>query len=851
MNQNKVLVIGWDAADWKAINPLIEQGYMPNLRRMMTNGVSGKLATLDPPLSPMLWTSIATGKRPYKHGILGFTEVKEDGSGIQPVLNTNRRCKAIWNILTQLKKKTHVVGWWPSHPAEPINGIAISNFYQKAHLPKNEGDVLEDWPFMDNSIHPTSMEDIFAKLRVHPLEFTAAHILPFLPHGAELDQSDPLIQKLIDSLRKIMADCCTIHSAITYILENEDWDFTGVYYDAIDHFGHGFMKFHPPQMDHIPDHLFRGFHNVINAGYRLHDMFLGRLLDMVGDETDVLLISDHGFHPDNLRLEKIPGFPAAAAMEHSKYGIIVGQGPSFKKNENIIGASLIDITPTLLHLYDLPVGEDMDGKVLKGLFNHEKEVKVIESWEAVEGACGMHSDEVRKDQQIDKETMEQLIELGYIERPHPNANIAIQRTLNESNFWLAKSYIDGNLLMEAIPILEQLFNDNTEQARYGHLLASIYNQVGKVNEANKILDIISVSSELDVSNQLLHEAKSLLSKKETVAAIDKFNQVESEHKDHPELYISLGQAHLQLNQYDLAESNFNKALELDPQSHLAFAGMGSLLFLQKKYQPASEAFIESLSLIFNQPQIHYHLGECLEHLGNEKGAAQAFQAAIDLSQRASMFEQQKANIFSSVTGNSKSDAKTLTIVSGLPRSGTSMMMQIMEKAGYDIFKDGIRIADDNNPKGYYEHERIKNLSRDKSVLEEIEEKSVTKIIAQLLLFLPKKFNYRIIFMMRDIHQVLQSQDKMLQRLSKTDDSIKNDRSDDALKESYQKTIQRIMSWSQAMPNVDLIFLNYAEVVSDPIKALSPLSEFLNKSLNIEELAHIVDPNLYRERNVTA
>ena len=110
MKKRKILLIGWDGADWKYIHPLIDQGFMPNLEKLINGGVMGRLATLDPPLSPTLWTSIATGKRPYKHGIHGFTEPDPSGEGIRPMYITNRKCKAIWNILTQHNMKSHVVG---------------------------------------------------------------------------------------------------------------------------------------------------------------------------------------------------------------------------------------------------------------------------------------------------------------------------------------------------------------------------------------------------------------------------------------------------------------------------------------------------------------------------------------------------------------------------------------------------------------------------------------------------------------------------------------------------------------------------------------------------------------------
>jgi predicted AlkP superfamily phosphohydrolase/phosphomutase len=130
--KNKILVIGWDAADWNVINPLISQGKMPALKKLMEGGSFGRIQTLDPPLSPMLWTSIATGFRADKHGIGGFVEPTPAGDGLRPVTTTSRKVKAIWNILNQEGWKSNVLAWWPSNPAEPINGVMVSNLYQIA-----------------------------------------------------------------------------------------------------------------------------------------------------------------------------------------------------------------------------------------------------------------------------------------------------------------------------------------------------------------------------------------------------------------------------------------------------------------------------------------------------------------------------------------------------------------------------------------------------------------------------------------------------------------------------------------------------------------------------------------------
>jgi predicted AlkP superfamily phosphohydrolase/phosphomutase len=116
--RNRLLLVGWDAADWKVIDRLLAQGDMPHLAQLIAQGVRANLSTIFPPLSPMVWTSIATGKRPYKHGIHGFTEPTEDGLGVRPISNLGRKTKAFWNILNQNGKRCLVVGWWPSHPAE-------------------------------------------------------------------------------------------------------------------------------------------------------------------------------------------------------------------------------------------------------------------------------------------------------------------------------------------------------------------------------------------------------------------------------------------------------------------------------------------------------------------------------------------------------------------------------------------------------------------------------------------------------------------------------------------------------------------------------------------------------------
>ena len=158
----KILLVGWDAADWRVIMPLVDAGKMPNLARLIEEGVCGNIATLQPVLSPMLWTSIATGKRAYKHGIHGFTEPDPLSGGIRPVTNLSRKTKAIWNILNQNGFSTVVVGWWPSNPVEELShGVMVSNDYQRAI-----GKDLQKWPLKHGTIHPARLRTSLARAAI-------------------------------------------------------------------------------------------------------------------------------------------------------------------------------------------------------------------------------------------------------------------------------------------------------------------------------------------------------------------------------------------------------------------------------------------------------------------------------------------------------------------------------------------------------------------------------------------------------------------------------------------------------------------------------------------------------------
>lgn len=845
----KVLVIGWDAADWKYLNPLIDAGQMPNLEKLINQGVVANLATLDPPLSPTLWTSIATGKRPYKHGIHGFTEPRPDGKGVRPIYSTNRKTNAIWNMLSQKGLKTHVIGWWPSHPAEPINGTMISNLYQRA--PKS---LYEEWPMLNGTVYPKSQEDLFKTIRIRPQELTANHLLPFVP---ELARTNPDNNPKIISLANIIADCSTIHAATTYILENEDWDFVGVYYDAIDHFNHGFMKYHPPHRPHIPLQEYELYKEVVNGGCRYHDMMLGRLIELAGEDATIMLISDHGFFPNHNRPKAIPHEPTGPAIEHSPFGIFVLNGPGIKKDQWISGASLLDITPTLLSLFNLPIGEDMDGKVLLSAFEEAPLVETITSWdEALKTPWTEEKPEEISEAEADAE-LRQLIELGYIDDPGDDAEVAISKTISENNFNLARAHIDGGQLKEGAEILESLYNEFPDQLRFALRLIYVYQGLGEIKKARKVFEEVKEKQKKDSPEFDILEGTLLLAEGRYKKALTLFHKVEEEAEDAPQINLRIAHAYFQLHEYRNAITAAKKEVALDAQSYSSYYLIALCHKQLMEYDEAIEHFYNCLGLMFHIPYVHLQLGETYVLKKEYEKALEAYDTCLKLAPSMNSARAEIINIYENILGAPEMAAPykvevkqhtkgTIYIVSGLPRSGTSLMMQMLEAGGASIFTDKIREADENNPKGYYEHEAIKNLQKDNRFIKEGVGKTM-KIIAQLLQYLPAQFEYKIIFMQRDLPEIIASQQKMLQREGKRS---KTDAVPLHLYQQYEKTLEKIKQWGEKSPNVSICFVDYKDVIDSPFEQAFRINEFLNENLQVEKMIHAVDANLYREKLTT-
>jgi hypothetical protein len=182
----------------------------------------------------------------------------------------------------------------------------------------------------------------------------------------------------------------------------------------------------------------------------------------------------------------------------------------------------------------------------------------------------------------------------------------------------------------------------------------------------------------------------------------------------------------------------------------------------------------------------------------------------------------------------------IIIVSGLPRCGTSLMMQMLDYGGVPVVTDHIRTADQDNPRGYYEFERVKKLKEDVSWLPAARGKAL-KMVSQLLHELPSNERYRIIFMERDLDEMLVSQDKMLARLNKPSAPR------GAVAEAFRKHLRRVRTWLLEQPNITVLFVSYNDLVERPDVEAERVGAFLEGKADPGSMLKAVDPSLYRNR----
>jgi len=390
------------------------------------------------------------------------------------------------------------------------------------------------------------------------------------------------------------------------------------------------------------------------------------------------------------------------------------------------------------------------------------------------------------------------------------------------------------------------------------------------------------------------KAQVLTAEKRYAEALAALEKVTAAHMVRPGLFLQTADLYQRLKRWRDAAEVYKKALAIDPDNAHAHLGMCRMALRRRRYPEAAQLALDALQRIYHYPLAHYLLGLALTGMKEYGRAATAFGAAISFNpnfpeahmrlaalleqhlgdpatasehrrlarqmrrrkntRRAPVSAAERVELATAPTQPAQSPEASpreippldhsLVVVTGLPRSGTSMFMQMLAAGGIEILTDGLREPDEDNPRGYLEFEPVKNLLKDNSWLLNGRGKAV-KIVAPLLPALPPGLPCRVIFTERDLDEVLDSQDRMLVRRKQPLTSTPERRK--MLRDEYARTVIRIQALLRHRPGTQLLTLKYRETVADPRAAAKRISAFLGGHLDITKMVASVDPTLHRNR----
>ncbi len=386
----RVVLIGVDGCDWEQLEPLVRAGRLPAFERLMSDGCFGPLQSLEELVSPRIWTTIATGKDPEKHGILGFVNAQ----GV-PVNSTMRTAAPLWSIVSARGATVGVIGWYVTWPVDDVRGFLVSD-------------------------------------RVHSLLRGPAQILQSLtgePTNARLERfgsftfdpgykSYPVSEKRYQQNRIVdeplrwgyLRD--HIYSEIGFRLYPFYRPaFSAIYFRGVDFVEHFFWQYADPEsFGSVPAADVEAYGEVIANYYEYQDGLLTRLLDSLGDDVNVVLVSDHGFQA---RTDP-PAERPQLTGRHERKAVLILSGPAFRSAGYFEGASVHDVAPTVLAVMGIPVPDDMDGRVLAETIESTHLTQhPVESVASYESLLGDRKQETGSP--MDESIREQLKSLGYIE----------------------------------------------------------------------------------------------------------------------------------------------------------------------------------------------------------------------------------------------------------------------------------------------------------------------------------------------------------------------------------------------------------------------------------------------------
>jgi tetratricopeptide (TPR) repeat protein len=480
--ESELWIIGLDGADWDVLEPLMARGELPNLAQLRREGAWGVLQSDEPMLSPILWTSIATGKTADLHGVTWFMSDGPNGEKI-PVSSHNRWVRALWNIASESELRSTVIGWWATWPADPIDGYILSD-YVGWHSFGVTGRTLG----VSGKTHPAELEaevqPLFPDPQRFPMEILQKMVhLP--PAELSVDSGSSPFGDPIAHLRQALATTVGYTRSATQLLEKERCELFMIYFEGTDAVEHLFSSYAPPKLPWIADADFDAYRDVVVEYWKWQDLRLGELLAQRTAATNVLVVSDHGFRTGDERLKEEHFSIDRADASHLPDGIVILNGPAVASSARLRGATIYDIAPTALYLLGLGVPDDFEGRVLvEGLSDSYRQTHPIErvaSYEVGEFARAP----LDFGAGVDGQAMEEMLRsLGYIGGGADGTNSvngSVEQAVNLAVVLRRRAKYE-----EAQSTLERVLQQAPGHVEARSNLARVYAEMGNLPAAEKM-----------------------------------------------------------------------------------------------------------------------------------------------------------------------------------------------------------------------------------------------------------------------------------------------------------------------------------------------------------------------------
>jgi len=354
----RVLLVGVDGADPQIIDRLVAEGRLPTFARLRREGAYGRLRSREPLLSPIVWTTIVTGRKAQDHGVLDFVEIGPDGQPV-PITSGRRRVAALWNLAGEHGLRTGFIGWYGSFPAERVQGFQVSDrlaFHQVRSQRATEG-----------ATHPEALAEELRRRLGEPAPDLARTRERFLADPRAVLSPDG--ERRLGELARIHATSEFYRRALPFLDGRYRPDLLGVYFEIVDACGHLFMEDAPPRRPEVSDEDFRAFAGTVDRCYEYQDAVLADALKRAGRRTVTLVVSDHGFKSGEARPHTSGRADVGLApLWHRLHGVLFVHGAGVRPGAVISGAGILDIAPTVLGLLSLPLSKELPGHPLREAF---------------------------------------------------------------------------------------------------------------------------------------------------------------------------------------------------------------------------------------------------------------------------------------------------------------------------------------------------------------------------------------------------------------------------------------------------------------------------------------------------